>query len=301
MRLAIVYPRANLDTVPSLIGAAEQLAEAGHEVDVFTYRQAGQPEPEFMLTAHPPARRSASRVWPITPRLACAAPSNAWAGCRALRGHPSLRGYNVLGAGLAGRQPTGSARPERGCRARDPVRMRDRRRSRRAGAGAPLGPRRAARLLLAGAAAVVRAEHAVERQLKATRASAQPAGGVRHRPGRGARPSARRGQRPGLVSAWCWCPTRRPGQPAAGPALLAHPLRAAGRRPCSGALGQSGRLDGHRGDRRFGRHLAPHWVLVIHTRYDAESSAYVEDLRARADPRACGFRSGPFPVRSTIR
>src|SRR6516162_2661364 len=46
-RVAIVYPHANLDTVPSLIGAAEQLARAGYQVDMFTYRQAGQPDPDF--------------------------------------------------------------------------------------------------------------------------------------------------------------------------------------------------------------------------------------------------------------
>ena len=44
-RVAIVYPRANVDTVPSLIGAAEAFAEQGYFVDLFTYTQAGQPEP----------------------------------------------------------------------------------------------------------------------------------------------------------------------------------------------------------------------------------------------------------------
>ena len=46
-RVGIVYPRANVDTVPSLIGAAEVFAEHGYDVDLFTYTQAGQPVPEF--------------------------------------------------------------------------------------------------------------------------------------------------------------------------------------------------------------------------------------------------------------
>src|SRR5438552_2395395 len=47
MRVAIVYPRANVDTVPSLIGAAEQLAERGYDVDLYTYLHAGQASPSF--------------------------------------------------------------------------------------------------------------------------------------------------------------------------------------------------------------------------------------------------------------
>jgi hypothetical protein len=39
------------------------------------------------------------------------------------------------------------------------------------------------------------------------------------------------------------------------------------------------------------------WVLVIHTRFDAESSAYVEALRARADPRRVYFSLKPVPRR----
>jgi glycosyltransferase involved in cell wall biosynthesis len=37
------------------------------------------------------------------------------------------------------------------------------------------------------------------------------------------------------------------------------------------------------------------WVLVIHTRYDAESSPYVERLRARADARRVLFSLKPVP------
>ena len=45
-RVGLVYPHANIDTVPSLIGAAEGLAAHGYEVDVYTLTQAGQPAQE---------------------------------------------------------------------------------------------------------------------------------------------------------------------------------------------------------------------------------------------------------------
>jgi glycosyltransferase involved in cell wall biosynthesis len=37
------------------------------------------------------------------------------------------------------------------------------------------------------------------------------------------------------------------------------------------------------------------WVLVIHTRYDAEMSSYVDGLRDRADPRRVFFSLKPVP------
>ncbi|HEY1293016.1 MAG TPA: hypothetical protein VGJ60_08060, partial [Chloroflexota bacterium] len=37
------------------------------------------------------------------------------------------------------------------------------------------------------------------------------------------------------------------------------------------------------------------WVLVIHTRFDAQSSGYVESLRGRADPRRVYFSLKPVP------
>jgi len=46
-RVGVVYPRANLDTVPSLVGVIEALAKRGYEVDVFTRSIAGQDEPAF--------------------------------------------------------------------------------------------------------------------------------------------------------------------------------------------------------------------------------------------------------------
>jgi hypothetical protein len=101
MRLAIVYPRANLDTVPSLIGAAEQLAEAGHEVDVLTYRQAGQPDPAFASAS---IRLRSLGVEGLadfsTAGLRGAVKRVGW--LPSVARAPLVRTYNVLGAGLAG-------------------------------------------------------------------------------------------------------------------------------------------------------------------------------------------------------
>src|SRR5438876_8020156 len=47
VRVAIVYPRANLESVLSLIGATEELAARGFEVEVLTYSTAGQPAAVF--------------------------------------------------------------------------------------------------------------------------------------------------------------------------------------------------------------------------------------------------------------
>ena len=42
-RVGIVYPHANVDTVPSLVGAAEVFAEHGYDVDLFTFDTPGGP------------------------------------------------------------------------------------------------------------------------------------------------------------------------------------------------------------------------------------------------------------------
>jgi glycosyltransferase involved in cell wall biosynthesis len=45
--VAVVYPRANLDTVPSLVGLIEGFAKRGFVVDVFTQTTAGEPPVAF--------------------------------------------------------------------------------------------------------------------------------------------------------------------------------------------------------------------------------------------------------------
>ncbi len=99
-RVAIVYPRANIDTVPSLVGATELLAGRGYEVDVFTVSAAGQPQPRF---AHDRIRVHSLGVEGLadqsTARLRSAVRRARWLPPAARA--PLARGYAVLGAGLA--------------------------------------------------------------------------------------------------------------------------------------------------------------------------------------------------------
>jgi glycosyltransferase involved in cell wall biosynthesis len=99
-RVAIVYPRANIDTVPSLVGAAELLAARGHEVDIYCYSAAGEPAPHF---AQPGVRLRSLGVEGLadqtTAGLRSAVRHARWLP-RAARA-PLSRGYAVLGAGLA--------------------------------------------------------------------------------------------------------------------------------------------------------------------------------------------------------
>jgi glycosyltransferase involved in cell wall biosynthesis len=99
-RVAIIYPRANIDTVPSLSGAVELLARRGFEVDVYALTGAGS-APVF------PSPRV--HVWSLgsdagAPRRAPAAlrglfDRTGWLG-RALR-RPVANGYRALRAAAA--------------------------------------------------------------------------------------------------------------------------------------------------------------------------------------------------------
>ena len=98
--VALVYPRANLDTVPSLVGAVDLLAANGYDVDVFTTFAAGQPAPAFAsprvrlrslgvegaLDGSTASLRNAARRVTWVPRVARA---------------PLTRGYATLSAGLS--------------------------------------------------------------------------------------------------------------------------------------------------------------------------------------------------------
>ena len=98
-RIGIVYPRANLDTVPSLIGAAEAFADSGYDVDLFTYSQAGQPSPRFNSPRiHVRSLGSLGLAEQSTARLRGAVKRAAW--LPGVARAPLLRGYQVLGAGL---------------------------------------------------------------------------------------------------------------------------------------------------------------------------------------------------------
>jgi glycosyltransferase involved in cell wall biosynthesis len=100
MRIGVVYPRANVDTIPSLVGAAEMLAEAGHEVHLFAYATAGQPPPAFSV---PGVRLRPLGVEGLaehsTATLRSAVKRANW--LPSVARAPLTRTYRVLGAGLA--------------------------------------------------------------------------------------------------------------------------------------------------------------------------------------------------------
>jgi glycosyltransferase involved in cell wall biosynthesis len=294
MRLAIVYPRANLDTVPSLIGAAEQLADAGHDVDVLTYRQAGQPDPEF---AAQNIRLRSLGVEGLadfsTAGLRGAVKRVGWLPSVA-RG-PLVRTYNVLGAGLAGGSRLAA-------RARSAVADRESPYACVIGVdpdglelahtlarGAPLGYY-SLELLLS-----YELNTSADRQLKAReRELSQAAAFVIVQ-------DEERGRLLAEDNALDWSRVVLVPNAPTGPAR---------RRPerywhARFELPESARVVVHSGSLGDWTGIdaivdsvaawPADWVLVIHTRFDGESSAYVQALCARADPRRVYFSLKPVP------
>jgi hypothetical protein len=99
-RVALVYPRANIDTVPSLVGAAEMLAERGFAVDIYCYSAAGEPTPRFV---HPRISLRSLGVEGLADH-STASLRGAVRGVRWLPNAaraPLRRSYAALGAGLA--------------------------------------------------------------------------------------------------------------------------------------------------------------------------------------------------------
>ncbi|MBV9579256.1 MAG: hypothetical protein JO057_11775 [Chloroflexi bacterium] len=293
-RVAIVYPRANLDTVPSLIGAAEQLAEAGYAVDVFTYRRAGQPDPSFssanirlrQLGVEGLADYSTASLRSVVKRVGWL-PSVARA--------PLVRTYNVLGAGLAGSSRLAA-------RARSAVVEREAAYACVIGVdpdglglahslarGAPLGYY-SLELLLS-----YELSTPADRQLKAheRECSQQAAFVIVQDQERGrllAEDNALDWSRMVLVP-------NAPGGPARRkPERYWHtrfdlPVEARVMIH-SGSIGDWTGIDAIVAS---ASRWPDNWVLVIHTRFDAESSAYVAGLREIADPRRVYFSLKPVP------
>jgi Glycosyl transferase 4-like domain len=294
MRLAIVYPRGNLDTVPSLIGAAERLAEAGHDVDVFTYRQAGQTGPGFTsprihlrsLGVEGLADYSTASLRGAVKRIGWL-PSVARA--------PLVRTYNVLGAGLAGgsrlaaraRSAVAEHETPYGCVIGvDPDGLSE---AQRLARGAPLGYH-SLELLLS-----YELSTSVDRQLKASeKALSQQAAFVIVQ-------DEERGRLLAEDNHLDWSRVVLVPNAPSGPARR-RPSRywhtrfelSDGARVVihSGSLGDWTGIETIVDSTSI---WPDGWVLVIHTRFDAESSAYVEGLRARADPRRVYFSLKPVP------
>jgi hypothetical protein len=98
--IGLVYPRANLDTVPSLTSAAEMLAERGYSVDIYTYLAAGQAPPRFASSRVQLRSLGIEGVADAsTAGLRAVARRAGWLRQSPLRA-PLVRGYALVGAGL---------------------------------------------------------------------------------------------------------------------------------------------------------------------------------------------------------
>ncbi len=253
-RVGIVYPNANVDTVPSLIGAAEAFAEHGYDVDLFAYTHAGQPAPRFnssrirlrSLGVEGLAEHSSVGLRSLVNRASWI-PTVARA--------PLARGYQVLGAGLA----HGSRLAARAAALAEPaeafacvigVDPDGLALAQSIGHGAPVGYLSLELLLSYELTTSAEQELKVqEREL-----SRQAAFVIVQDEARGR--------------------------------LLAED------NVHSGSLGD---WTGIEAIVDSASDWPEPWVLVIHTRYEAESSAYVDDLRQRADRRRVWFSLKPVP------
>lgn len=296
MKVAIVYPHGNLDTVPSLVGAAELLAEHGYDVDLLTHLQAGQPAPGF-----------ASPRIQLRPLGVEGMADHSTAGLRSfvkragwlpgVARAPLARTYHALGAGLA----TGS---RLAARARSAVADDERYQPLVCVIGVDPDGLALAHTVARGAPVVYYSLElllsselvtAAEVQLKAReRELCRQAAFVIVQDEERARLLAEDNQVPWerivLVPNAPEGPSRR--QPSR---YWHHRFKLPGDARVvihSGSLGDwTGINDIVDSVPTWPRP----WVLVIHTRYDAESSSYVDNLRGRADTDRVFFSLKPVP------
>jgi glycosyltransferase involved in cell wall biosynthesis len=297
-RIGIVYPRANIDSVPSLVGAADAFAEAGYDVDLFTITQAGQPAPRF---ASPRIRLrslgvdSQADLDAATAALRGAARKRiGWLPVAARA--PLLRGYQALGAGLAhgsriaarARHAVAVANPEpyQCVIGVDPDGLAL---AHSLARGAPLGYY-SLELLLS-----YEISTAADEQLKTQERelSRQAAFVIVQDEARGRLLADDNGlpwQKLLLVPNAPSGPARRRRSSfwhdrfdlPSTTRLVIH----------SGSLGEWTGIDQIV---TAAADWPADWALVVHTRYEAESSAYVDRLRQAADPRRVHFSLRPVP------
>jgi len=292
-RIGIVYPRANIDTVSSLTGAAEAFAEHGYDVELFTYTRAGQPAPAFSsprirlrtLGVEGLADHSTAGVRSFVKRAGWL-PGAARA--------PLARGYSALGAGLAhgarlaararGAVLEGSADPFACVIGVDPDGLAL---AQQIAHGAPVGYY-SLELLLS-----YEIGSSAEHQLKAQERtlSRQAAFVVVQDEARARLLADDNGiDWPRLVLV----PNAPLGPARRQPSRYWHArfqLPAEAR-----VVVHSGSLGDWTGIEAIVDSVVDwpaDWVLVVHTRYDAESSAYVDDLRRRADAARVWFSLRP--------
>jgi glycosyltransferase involved in cell wall biosynthesis len=294
LRIGIVYPRANIDTIPSLVGAAELLAEAGHMVDLVTYATAGQPAPVF---GSPSVRLRPLGVEGLadhsTAGLRNAVKRAGW--LPGVARAPLARTYRVLGAGLAGSTRL-AARARNAVAERDPVYD--------CLIGVDPDGLALAHELAHGAPLVYYSlelllsyelSTPVDRQLKAhERELCREAAFVIVQDEARGRLLAEDNDIPlerlALVPNAPAGPSRRqPGRYWHSRFDLPDEARVVIH---AGSLGDWTGI--HDVVDSISAWPRP-WVLVIHTRYDAELSGYVDGLRARSDPSRVYFSLKPVP------
>jgi len=294
MKIGIVYPRANVDTVPSLVGAVDMLAEAGHQVHLFTHTVAGQPPPSF---ASPGVRLRLLGVEGLaeysTAGLRSAVKRANW--LPGVARAPLIRTYRVLGAGLANGSRLAT-------RARSAVAEREEpfdcvigvdpdglALAHSIARGAPLAYY-SLELLLS-----YEVTTAVDRQLKAQeRELSQLARFVIVQDEARGRLLAEDNDLP-----WdrlVLVPNAPPGPARRQPGRYWHErfdLPADARVVLhAGSLGD---WTGIEGLVESAREWPEPWMLVVHTRYDAQHSAYVDRLLTLADPRKVFMSLRPVP------
>jgi glycosyltransferase involved in cell wall biosynthesis len=293
-RIGIVYPNANIDTVPTLIGAAEAFAEHGYDVDLFAYTQAGQPAPQF---SSPRIRLRSLGVQGLADHSSVGLRSlvkrASWLPSAARA--PLARGYQVLGAGLAqgsrlaARARTAVAEPAERFACVIGVDPDGLALAPSIGHGAPVGYL-SLELLLSYELGTA-AEHELKAQEREL--SRQAVFVIVQDEARGrllAQDNAIPWDNIVLV------PNAPPGPARRRPSRYWHSrfeLPADARVVIhSGSLGDWTGIEAIVDS--AGTWPEP-WVLVIHTRYAAESSAYVDGLRQGADPRRVFFSLTPVP------
>jgi hypothetical protein len=278
--------------VPSLVGAVEQLAEAGYKVDVYTYRQAGQLPPSF---ASPRVRLRSLGVEGLadhsTARLRGVVKRAGWLSGRARA--PLVRTYQALGAGLA--SSTRLAARARGVLAErgdgticvigvDPDGLV---RAETIARGAPL-VYYSLELLLSYELSTPADRHLKVKERELSRKAAFTIVQDADRGRLLADDNGLSMDRVVLV------PNAPPGPARRQPSRYWHarfglPLHAR-------VVIHSGSLGDWTGIEAIVDSVPTWpepWVLVVHTRYDAESSPYVDQLKSRADPRRVYFSLRP--------
>ena len=290
--IGLVYPRANLDTVPSLTSAAEILAERGYSVDIYTYLAAGQAPPRFASTR--------IRLRPLgtegvadasTAGLRAVARRAGWLRRSRLRA-PLVRGYALVGAGLThGSRLLATRAADRNVRYRcligvDPDGLVL---AHRLAHGAPVAYY-SLELLLTPELSTDADRYLKEQERRLLREA--PFLVIQ---------DAERGRLLVEDNSLPWdrlvlVPNAPPGPARRRPSDVWQ--RRFGLRTDQRVVLHSGSLGDWTGIEAIMASVPAwpdEWVLVIHTRYDAESSSYVDRLRAGANPDRVFFSLKPVP------